>query len=84
MLKLLKKRVVNVIEGVEAGDHQVGMEVEEAEMNGLKIQGLDLKEKEDKAKVESQVNLQGVPLILNQKGVLFQDLEKAVDNIFVC
>jgi hypothetical protein len=84
MLKLLKKRVVNVIEGVEAGDHQVGMEVEEAEMNGLKIQGLDLKEKEDEAKVESQVNLQGVPLILNQKGVLFQDLEKAVDNIFVC
>jgi hypothetical protein len=58
--------------------------VEEAEMNGLKIQGLDLKEKEDEAKVESQVNLQGVPLILNQKGVLFQDLEKAVDNIFVC
>jgi hypothetical protein len=84
MLKLLKKRVVNVIEGVEAGDHQEGMEVEEAEMNGLKIQGLDLKEKEDEAKVESQVNLQGVPLILNQKGVLFQDLEKAVDNIFVC
>jgi hypothetical protein len=84
MLKLLKKRVVNVIEGVEAGDHQVGMEVEEAEMNGLKIQGLDLKEKEDEAKVESQVNLQGVLLILNQKGVLFQDLEKAVDNIFVC
>ena len=84
MLKLLKKRVVNVIEGVEAGDHQVGMEVEEAEMNGLKIQGLDLKEKEDEAKVEPQVNLQGVPLILNQKGVLFQDLEKAVDNIFVC
>jgi hypothetical protein len=84
MLKLLKKRVVNVIEGVEAGDQQVGMEVEEAEMNGLKIQGLDLKEKEDEAKVESQVNLQGVPLILNQKGVLFQDLEKAVDNIFVC
>jgi hypothetical protein len=75
---------VNVIEGVEAGDHQVGMEVEEAEMNGLKIQGLDLKEKEDEAKVESQVNLQGVLLILNQKGVLFQDLEKAVDNIFVC
>jgi hypothetical protein len=84
MLKLLKKRVVNVIEGVEAGDHQEGMEVEEAEMNGLKIQDLDLKEKEDEAKVESQVNLQGVPLILNQKGVLFQDLEKAVDNIFVC
>lgn len=84
MLKLLKKRVVNVIEGVEAGDHQVGMEVEEAEMNGLKIQDLDLKEKEDEAKVESQVNLQDVPLILNQKGVLFQDLEKAVDNIFVC
>ena len=75
---------MNVIEGVEAGDHQVGMEVEEAEMNGLKIQDLDLKEKEDEAKVESQVNLQGVPLILNQKGVLFQDLEKAVDNIFVC
>ena len=84
MLKLLKKRVVNVIEGVESGDHQEGMEVEEAEMNGLKIQDLDLKEKEDEAKVESQVNLQGVPLILNQKGVLFQDLEKAVDNIFVC
>ena len=75
---------MNVIEGVEAGDHQEGMEVEEAEMNGLKIQDLDLKEKEDEAKVESQVNLQGVPLILNQKGVLFQDLEKAVDNIFVC
>ena len=84
MLKLLKKRVVNVIEGVEAGDHQEGMEVEEAEMNGLKIQDLDLKEKEDEAKVESQVNLKGVLLILNQKGVLFQDLEKAVDNIFVC
>ena len=53
-------------------------------MNAQKTQDLDLKKKEDGVKVEAQVNLQGVHLILNQKEVVFQDLEKAGDNILVC
>lgn len=82
MLKLLKKRAVNATEVVINVDHQVDME--EAEMNAQKTQDLDLKKKEDGVKVEAQVNLQGVHLILNQKEVVFQDLEKAGDNILVC
>ena len=82
MLKLLKKRAVNATEVVINVDHQLDME--EAEMNAQKTQDLDLKKKEDGVKVEAQVNLQGVHLILNQKEVVFQDLEKAGDNILVC
>ena len=81
MLKLQKKRVVNVT-GV-AVDVVLAVAGED-EMSALKEIVLDLKEKHDAVIADHQIDLQGVLPILNLKGLVFQDPEKVVDSQLNC